>query len=304
MGNRGMLSMALYTTIYPGVEKFIFPWCQSLNQQTDKQIDVWLGVDQVDGDMICDKLEGFGKIHFILSNQGDTPAQIRERAIIEIVKSYDAVIFVDSDDVLMPTRVTAAKRAINKFDVYGCSLDIIDEEGKATGINFGFNELVNIDEFIYYGNIFGMSNTAYRTEILKQCLPIPPECFIFDWYLALSAWAINAEFIYDPEVHMKYRQYGENSTKILPPFTNNQIVLATQQVINHFQLVLENIVALQGEQKKKIEERLEQTTYFLDAILADSDTLNRYVELINQRPMEKYWWAYVAQPELEEIWKS
>jgi hypothetical protein len=298
------LSTALYTTVYPGVEKFLAPWCQSLKEQTDQQIDLWVGIDHANIDLLKVELTQFGDIHEIHAHPEDTPAQIRERAIIEIIESHEIIIFVDSDDIMMPTRVETAKKALYDHQVYGCSLEIVDENGISTGSLFGIPQETIIDELLPKGNIFGMSNTAYRTEILRQCLPIPPQCLLVDWYLSSNAWAMGAKFTYDPTVQMKYRQYGENTASVLPPFSKEKILNATRLVIDHYRLLLEYSSVLQDQKRNIIEVRLAQTYNFLNTLSASRDKLDRYVEQINQRPMENFWWAYVAHPALEELWKN
>ena len=44
--------LALYTTIYPGVEKFLFDWYQSVLHQTDQDFQLWIGLDNLDVDSV------------------------------------------------------------------------------------------------------------------------------------------------------------------------------------------------------------------------------------------------------------
>ena len=38
--------LALYTTIYPGVEPYLADWIHSVDAQTDRAFDLWVGLDE------------------------------------------------------------------------------------------------------------------------------------------------------------------------------------------------------------------------------------------------------------------
>ena len=39
--------LAIYTTMYPGCERFLPSWCDSLLRQTDRGGDLWVGLDSM-----------------------------------------------------------------------------------------------------------------------------------------------------------------------------------------------------------------------------------------------------------------
>jgi hypothetical protein len=101
---------------------------------------------------------------------------------------------------------------------------------------------------------------------------------------------------------MAYRQHEANLAKILPPFTSAQIMLATQRVLEHFQLVLECIPELTGGKRLEVEKSQLKVKHFYQSILRAPGILAKYVMALNQMPPEMIWWSSVANPRLEAIW--
>jgi hypothetical protein len=76
-----------------------------LEKQTDRDFDVWIGVDALEPRREAEALGGLQEAHWVLAEAGDSPARVRERAVSRLVDDYPATVFVDSDDVLLPGRV-------------------------------------------------------------------------------------------------------------------------------------------------------------------------------------------------------
>ena len=76
-----------------------------------------------------------------IARPGDTPARLRQRALAEMVTSYDRIVFVDADDLLQHSRVAAAREALATCDVVGCALRLIDERGVDMGVTFGLESV-------------------------------------------------------------------------------------------------------------------------------------------------------------------
>lgn len=296
--------LALYTTVYPGVEKYLSTWYSSVCSQTDKNFDIWIGIDKIEVSSVISAMGADPLATWVKAAKGDTPAQIRQKAIIEMVAKYPAVIFVDSDDILEATRVEAARDALEINDVNGCALRLIDENGDDLGMIFKPTDGANVASILPYSNVFGLSNTAYGTQILKKCLPIPAECVLVDWFLITRAWALGAHLNFDFTFRMAYRQHSRNIAGVLPPFSAKQIMLATENVLNHYKCVLTYIPNLLPEYRNKIEESHKNVEAFYKSITGSRDILNLYVSSLNQLSSNHIWWDFVANPKLEEIWKN
>src|SRR5271168_3226822 len=95
--------LAVYTTIYPGVEEYLPAWHASLAAQTDQNFDLWIGLDSLASDDVERVIGRSVNTHWVPAENGSTPAQIRQRALFPIVSRYEWVVLVDSDDLLQPT---------------------------------------------------------------------------------------------------------------------------------------------------------------------------------------------------------
>ena len=297
--------LALYTTVYPGVEPYLADWYQSVQRQTDKDFDLYIGVDSLRPEEITEAIGGLPLATLLPNTPGTSSAQIRTAALERLVDKYDVVVLVDSDDLLHPSRVSAARAALRKHDLAGCALSLIDEHGRDLGLTFGPASKADYDGLLPRYNIFGLSNTAYRTHTLRRCLPVPEDCVLIDWLLATRAWASGAALAFDPAARMSYRQYANNTASVLPPFTAQQILRATQLVVEHYRLLfttsqLEVVVSHQVT----LSTEFRRAECFHKAITAKGETLRRYVEALNELKPKYVWWWCVAHPELEDIWKN
>lgn len=293
---------ALYTTIYPGVERFLPDWCISLNCQDQPEFDLWVGVDGVTTEMISKLIGHNVAVHFVPAVSGDTPVSIRNRAMSIMAVKYDNIIFADSDDILEPTRVSAALRGLDCADVHGCALSLVDVAGHDLGIYFGLiaNELP--DDVIPRNNFLGLSNTAWRSDMLRKCLPAPAQCIALDWLLATRAWGHGARITFDRTPRMRYRQYGTNTACVVPPFSAEQIIMATSVVTEHYRLAPLDDPATPLPQRKLLREAADRAEKFSSAISSSHEILDDYVAALNQLPPHRLWWLSVAHPALEKIW--
>ena len=174
---------------------------------------------------------------WVPSEPGNTPAQIRQRSLAQIVEDFDAVVLVDSDDILHPTRVAAARAALQTSELAACALRLVDQDRQDLGMTLTLPERAVPDNILPRNNVFGFSNSAYRSELLRRCLPIPADVALVDWFLATKAWLMGARLAFDPVVRMDYRQHGANMAPIRFPFDANQVIRDTKKVREHYRLL-------------------------------------------------------------------
>lgn len=296
--------IAVYTTIYPGVEPFLSEWYTTVQEQIDNHFDLWIGVDGLELSKIKQLVGKHIETNWVLATQGATPAQVRQQVLEHLVNEYEALVFVDSDDLLLPTRVAEARYALRDSDVNGCALNLVNKQGTALNVVFRPRDLITAVSNMPRTNVFGLSNTAYRTEMMKQCLPIPPECVLVDWFLATMAWGMEARFSFDFVPRMYYRQHENNIAGFLPPFTARRVQLATKRVLGHYDCVLRRASVVSAARYEEIKIAAERVQIFFSAIAADNLMLTRYTDALNEMACETVWWAFVAHPELEWLWKN
>ena len=295
---------ALYTTIYPGIERFLGEWCRSVNSQDHSNFDVWIGIDNVETTTVSSLLDQRFEVIFVHALSGETPVSLRCRAMMAMVARYETIVFTDSDDILETDRVSAALSGIVDADIYGCALGLIDVGGLDLGIYFGLLKDETPDVILPYNNFLGLSNTAWRSETLEKYLPVPERCVAMDWLLAVRAWGLGAKITFDGTVRMQYRQYGANVACVIPPFSPEQIVKATAVVTEHFRAVTDSGDGFSAQKIHTLQEAAAKIEIFRNTIMSSCAALDHYVTALNKLPPHRLWWLSVAHPALEDIWNS
>ena len=302
------MKLALYTTIYPSVERFLAGWYASVLEQTDQDFELWIGLDVVDRATalrhmgVATAVAGAGHPIWVESPPEATIAQVRQLAWEKLVDSCDAVVLVDSDDLLVPTRVATAREMLRDYDLTGCALELVDAAGDSLGLTFDRPPLPP-DRVLPRHNLFGLSNSAYRSDLLRRCLPVPAEAVLVDWYLATRAWLLGARMAFGPRVEMKYRQHGANMVQVVPPFDGHRIAKDTASVRHHLRLVL--TYGQEGAQPGRLAELMQAAAdvdTFYERVVLQPAALARYVEAVNALEMPPLWWSGVAHRSLQHMW--
>lgn len=300
-----MPDLALYTAVYPGVEPYLHDWYQSIETQTDRDVALWISVDGLSIDAVSAAIGSEPAATWVTSKKGDTPADVRQRGLEKVLESFDGIVLVDSDDILRPTRIQAAREALESADVYACALRLVDKAGRDLGQTMSLPGGLPAEEVLPSGNIFGLSNTAYRSDTLRRCLPIPTAAFAPDWYLATKAWLNGARMEFDPVPRMSYRRHGRNMVAVGPPYSAEQVRRDTTRVLEHFRLVL---LDSSGEQsaarREKLWRALLETETFLRKVVLSPTALADYVSRLNDIAVDMTWWSHVASPALRKMWSS
>ena len=211
----------------------------SLRQQTDQEFQLWIGLDKLAKRIQSRSVLGPDlKANWVVAPAGATPAQIRQKALASIVETCSGVVLVDSDDLLHPSRVAAARAALQNSELAGCALCLIDQQGNDLDLTFDLPPQLEPDDVFPRNNVFGFSNSAFRSDLLRRCLPIPATAVLVDWFLATRAWLLGARLTFDHVPRMDYRQHPTNTARVRFPFSPDQVISDTALVRQHFQLVL------------------------------------------------------------------
>lgn len=126
----------------------------------------------------------------------------------------DFICFCDQDDIWLPQKVERLYQHIgNHSMVYSNSL-LIDENGHSLNKYLSnFRALQSIYDSRGFGYLNAVSGHTMmiRKELLKDCLPIPENCY-HDWWIAIQAANRDGIFYLD-EVLTHYRQHSKTVTK-------------------------------------------------------------------------------------------
>jgi hypothetical protein len=300
-----MSTIALYTAAYPDAAPFLRVWYASVQAQADRDFDLWISLDGLTEAGVAAELGDRPAATYVIAEQGATPAQVRHQALARIADHYDAVVLVDSDDLLHADRVAAARAWLEGADVAACGLRLVDVDGQPLGLSLAAPGDGEAEATLPRTNVFGLSNTAYRTEVLRACLPIPAAAALVDWYLVTMAWLQDARLAFDPTPLMDYRQHGANMARIRPPFTADRVRADTALVREHFRLVLDRLPpgALRAR-ATQVRQVAADVAAFDEHVVADAARLSSYVRELNAAPPPLRWWASVAHPPLRSLWTT
>lgn len=297
-----MPTLALYTTVFPGMEPFLRDWYESTLAQTDRDFDLVIAADAITPARVEELVGAPIDARWCCAPHGATPAQVRELAWRMIVEDYDAVVFTDSDDVLSPERVARAREQLERADVNACGLNLVDAQLEPLGLEIRPGALGRPRDYLIASNDFGLSNTAYRSEALAAALPLPEHLRVVDWYLATRALIAGMRLSVDERVSMSYRQHGNNMAQLSPPFGAVFIRRATELVLLHYDALLADSNWHAPQIRGELERARERVTTFSAAIQDTPTHLDAYVEALNRLELPLVWWACVAHLELKEMW--
>lgn len=300
-----MQRVAVYTTVYPGVEVYLPDWYRSVQAQTDQDFQLWIGLDGIEAGAVETAIGTRLEVVWVASESGNTPALIRQRSLAQIVEDVDAVVLVDSDDILHPSRVAAARTALETSELVACALRLVDQHRKDLGTTFTLCEQVVPDNILPRNNVFGFSNSAYRSELLRRCLPLPADVTLVDWFLATKAWLLGARLAFDPIVRMDYRQHGANTAPMRFPFDANQVIRDTKKVQQHYCLLQASPMGnALTDRWARVQEAASDVQLFFEQVVSQPTKLENYVSNLNRLEPQVVWWWDVAQPALQWMWKD
>jgi hypothetical protein len=291
----------VYTTVYPGIEPYLASWAESVSNQTERAFDVRIGTDQIANDSVTALLGRMRNVELIRAGAAASPACIRQFALSYLIPRFDLIVFVDSDDILWPSRVAGAREALRKFDGAACAMRFVDASLKTLGREL--QAAADVAERLPHTNVFGLSNTAYRSEALKLCPPIPNDCELVDWFIATHLWIGGAKLGFDPVVRMDYRQHENTMARALPPFTPQEIQAATRLVMRHYHRVLTAPAHGLRDRREAVERARNNVVEFEERIAMKPNALEDYVALLNRLELPPAWWGAVACGRLEHLWR-
>jgi hypothetical protein len=242
---------------------------------------------------------------WIQGRAGDTPGSLRQRALKQVAEHHSAVVLVDSDDIMHPTRVETAREMLRDHDLAGCALRLVDAHGADLSASFGLSSRLAPDAVLPRANAFGLSNSAVRAGLLQRCLPIPDAAVLVDWFLSTRAWLFGARLGFSDRVEMDYRQHGSNTARVRAPFSEQQLIEDTARVRAHFALVLRSDLdeAAPGR-VEELKAAAADVELFHERVLLHPGRLSRYVEALNGLEATMLWWAWVAHPSLRQLWAT
>jgi hypothetical protein len=144
----------------------------------------------------------------------DTPAKNREFGINFCkYEEYEYLIFGDSDDYFSDNRVELSLSVLNKNDIVVNDVSLFDDncvyETMYMSNRLEDNSKISY-EYIKNKNIFGLSNTAIKLDILEEVV-FDEGIIAVDWELYRGLLKDGCSAIFTNEMITYYRQYKDNT---------------------------------------------------------------------------------------------
>jgi glycosyltransferase involved in cell wall biosynthesis len=205
-------NVAFLTTIFPMKEQFLIDFFDSLSRQTYKFFDV-----VVVNDGYCnlnDLKSKYDMLNIVELAYSSTPAKNREYGINYCIENkYDVLVFGDSDDYFSDNRVELLLSALNDNDIIVNDVSLFDDNGVYEDMYMS-NRLKNDSnvgyDYIQNKNIFGLSNTALKTNVLNK-VTFDQNLIAVDWCLYKGLLKNGCNAVFTNKAITYYRQYKNNT---------------------------------------------------------------------------------------------
>jgi glycosyltransferase involved in cell wall biosynthesis len=207
-----MKNIVFLTTIFPMKEQFLIDFFNSLSRQTYDKFDVVVVNDGYDN--FYDIKIKYQNLSIIELPYSDTTAKNREYGINYCIDNkYDVLIFGDSDDYFSDNRIEESLKYLETFDIVVNDLNLFDKNGtyeeKYISNRLNHESEVKLD-YIQDKNIFGLSNTAIKTNILDG-VKFDQDLISVDWYLYKELLRKGYNSIFTNKAITYYRQHKDNT---------------------------------------------------------------------------------------------
>ncbi|MBJ05267.1 MAG: hypothetical protein CMP65_05155 [Flavobacteriales bacterium] len=199
---------AFLTTVFPKSEQYLDEFFKSLVNQTDLDYDLIVVNDSFKEFNIYKNK--YKNLNIIELKSQDSHIQNRINGINYVLENnYLYLIFGDSDDYFSNDRVAILKKILFNYDIAVNDLVLFDDSNRIENI---FKDIKFIKKDLINKNIFGLSNTALRTNIFKKIKINSDNSIIaFDWYL-FSIFIFNDySFKFTSKTQTFYRQHDSNT---------------------------------------------------------------------------------------------
>lgn len=205
----------MFTVVYPGAEPWLADLLDSLEAQSNIDFDWVIVNDGLHPSLLPQISPVINQIVYD-SPSGLTPSLLREKALLDISKYYSKVLFVDADDLCMPTRSEILLDALKKDRIVCHNLSVIDKCGETIrkelfcfpGRTLTFWQLID-------GNYCGFSNMGVHTSLLRSLPKWPHQVIAVDWWLFSMISMLSEPICVLKESLACYRQHGNNIANIL-----------------------------------------------------------------------------------------
>ncbi|MGO9133444.1 MAG: hypothetical protein ACLP8A_05265 [Methylovirgula sp.] len=234
------MQICLFTVMHAGNQPYFADLVQSLNRQNDPDFELVVFNDTPSwrGQSAPASLMAQATFPWRWIDVAGSIVEIRKIGLRTLCSEQrsDALIFIDSDDVMAPNRVEFCRTHLKSGEILATEL-ILFGDGREptpwlTRYYSGHHE-IQLDDIIH-SNCLGLSNTAvFVADIVSQFEDIPNDIIAFDWALfsMLLHFGCKSRFLSGTSTY--YRQHADNIASPLAS-TDEQILRSVLVKAKHY----------------------------------------------------------------------
>lgn len=210
-------SCAFVTFTYPGVEKFLPKFVNSLNNQCDIEFELVVhndGIDKIDHFFECCLFP----VHIICSGL-ENLFEIRLWSFKYCSRvGYKQIILGDSDDYFSTNRIRVNKEMLKKYNIIINDISLVNEfdavyEERVFSRRIYNHSLIKIDDIKTY-NFIGFTNSAFSIEVIKDFPDCVVETKVVDWLFYSVLLMQKKSAFFTTEAVSYYRQHVNNIAEL------------------------------------------------------------------------------------------
>lgn len=283
--------------IYPGIERFLNEYFDSLKNQTYTDFEVLL----IEDGLSLPKNYFLSNVIINSSKKESTSAEIRFY-IINFAKenNYDILIFTDCDDYFCNSRVERAISTLENVDFYINKLCLVTEISDLIHGNISLIPPLRISKTeILHSNYFGLSNSAIKLNILPNNFYIPSELVAVDWWIFTMLIWNNKQYVYDENVVTYYRQHGNNIAGYGKNLTEEKLFKGIDIKLLHYKRLAEYSLNNNFFEYVPVINQLIDSFIELKMMLKNKEFIDKYIYVINKHytSIGKGWWSDILSLE-------
>lgn len=209
----------------------------------------------------------------------------------------DIILLSDQDDIWQPHKIARMLELIDSIErrhetplpvLVHSDLEVVGPALEPMDPSFMRYQRITCDEdgvgTLLFQNIVTGCASAFNRRLIEMARPIPEDCMMHDWWLALMA-STQGKIGYTPETLVRYRQHGKNTigakqVTIMP--LKQALRRSPPEQRAHDQMLLRQTVA----QAESLRQRLVE---FRDSDPRDLATVTAYAGLLDTPRLLRPW---------------
>lgn len=289
-----MHNTLLLGVIYPGVEKYIKDYCNSIKIQDTKGFDILILNDKYNESFQLND----DRITILNIENNLTPSEIRMLGIkYAINNKYEYIVFSDSDDYFSSNRISLSKEKLKKCDFVYNDCILIDRSGgiinkyrssyfKIRRANISISDIID-------KNIIGFGNSGVKVKKIDN-LYIPIEIIAVDWWIYSILLLNSCKGGYISKAINYYRQH-KNNFGISTNLNKKKLLNGIRAKQIHYKNLLIYCKDCKMNEATKIYFKKLEEINTLNKYIQDDSFCRRYIEVINKNFSKIYngWWSEI-----------